>query len=322
MDEQFHNSTGLNKDALRELMSRRSDGPALRRFSFQYGLLLGASLLVVISPTLALPSWVMFAGMFVFALMTMSMFAIVHESGHNTAFASRRLNRTVLWLAGAPVYYAPTGFREFHFAHHRHTHDPLRDPEISIGGRPGPSLGSGLPMYLAFVSGLPLMLFKIVMLMAAAVGVKPVWEHFLTFVSPRAQRRMSWEARAVLALHALWLTAGLLWLPGLLWLLAAQVLGHFMLSTYLISEHTGLAHSGDILERTRTTLTQPVLRWLMWNMPYHGEHHAYPAVPWHALPDLHKLMQSELLHVEPGYHSFHRKALGSLLRGKVFQEVP
>ena len=170
MDEQFHDSSHLNKDALRELVTSRSDGPALRRFGIQYALLLGSAVVVAIAPTLMLPKGLMFAAMFVYALMTMGMFAIVHESGHNTAFASRRLNRTVLWLAGAPIYYAPTGFREFHFAHHRYTHDPERDPEISLAGQRAPGLGSALHMYLGFLSGMPLMLYKIAMLIAAAIG--------------------------------------------------------------------------------------------------------------------------------------------------------
>ena len=36
----------------------------------------------------------------------------------------------------------------------------------------------------------------------------------------------------------------------------------------------------------------------MWNMPYHAEHHAYPSVPFHALPQLHKALDSELVHQE------------------------
>lgn len=38
-----------------------------------------------------------------------------------------------------------------------------------------------------------------------------------------------------------------------------------------------------------------------WNMPYHAEHHAYPAVPFHALPSLHRHVVERLATGEPGY---------------------
>lgn len=322
MDQPFYHSRQLKQAELRQLINSRSDGPALRRFGVQYALMLSSASLVALAPSLFLPLWLMLTAMLIFAFMTMSLFAIVHETGHNTAFASRKLNRLGLWLAGTPIYYTPTGFKEFHFAHHRYTHHPARDPEISFGGKPMPDLGSGLIPYLGFVSGQPLMQYKILMLMAAAIGTNKVWSGFLTFVSPRSRQALNQEARLILVIHALWIISGIFWLPGLLWLLLAQALGHCFLSFYLITEHTGLAHSGSILARTRTTLSTPLMRWLMWNMPYHSEHHAYPAVPWHALPALHQLLQHELRYVQTGYTRFHQRALSSLIQNKRFNEDP
>ena len=37
-------------------------------------------------------------------------------------------------------------------------------------------------------------------------------------------------------------------------------------------------------QNTRTTYTGAVVKWVAWNMPYHVEHHAYPSIPFHALP--------------------------------------
>jgi fatty acid desaturase len=67
--------------------------------------------------------------------------------------------------------------------------------------------------------------------------------------------------------------------------------------------HLGvLALTGTLLgENMRTTLTLVPVRLFAWNMPYHSEHHAYPAVPFHALPRLHEQVRSRLEHVEPGY---------------------
>lgn len=55
-----------------------------------------------------------------------------------------------------------------------------------------------------------------------------------------------------------------------------------------MAEQTGCASTRDCLENTRTTLTLALVRLVAWNMPYHAEHHSYPAVPFHALPGLHE----------------------------------
>lgn len=319
MDSQFHQSTRFSNADLAGLMAR-SNRPGLLRFGLQYSLFCASAALVILGPELALPLWLQGLGGLGVALLTLSLFATVHETGHNTAFASKDLNRAVCWLAALPHYYTPTGFRVFHFAHHRHTHDPLRDPEISLAGKAAPSLGSSIWMYLGYLTGLPLLLYKVTWLIAAAIGVSAVWKHFLIFVPEHAQRQHSREARLALLFHGLWLTAGVFWLPGLLHLLLAQWLGHSFLSLYTFCEHTGLPEEGDILRRTRTTLTHPLITWLVWNMPYHAEHHAYPALPFHALPRLHSLLAPELQVTQKGYISFHGRVLGQLLRGKAFRE--
>jgi fatty acid desaturase len=53
---------------------------------------------------------------------------------------------------------------------------------------------------------------------------------------------------------------------------------------YLMAEHTGCALSSDMLANSRTTLTNAAVRFIVWNMPFHAEHHAFPSPPFHALP--------------------------------------
>src|SRR4029077_531884 len=73
------------------------------------------------------------------------------------------------------------------------------------------------------------------------------------------------------------------------------------LRPYLLAEHTACAFTRDCLENTRTTRTLAVVRLFAWNMPYHAEHHAFPAVPFHALPRLHAHVRARLANLEPGY---------------------
>jgi fatty acid desaturase len=83
------------------------------------------------------------------------------------------------------------------------------------------------------------------------------------------------------------------------------LIGHCFLASYTAAEHNGLPHEGSIVEKTRSIAAPAFVKFLMWNMPYHAEHHSYPAVPFHALPQLHELMKEELIHKgqdHPGFH--------------------
>jgi len=44
---------------------------------------------------------------------------------------------------------------------------------------------------------------------------------------------------------------------------------------------------------------------LMWNMPYYVEHHSYPTVPFHALPQLHEAMKDKLKYKDQNHPKFH-----------------
>ena len=109
---------------------------------------------------------------------------------------------------------------------------------------------------------------------------------------------------------------GLVSLPnanGLLfwfWLLPLAV-GQPLLRFVLLAEHGGCPFSGDGLINTRTTLTTAALRRLMWNMPFHAEHHLYPSLPFHALPQAHRELAPRIAHLAPGYLRVHRSFLAN-----------
>jgi fatty acid desaturase len=70
-----------------------------------------------------------------------------------------------------------------------------------------------------------------------------------------------------------------------------------------------------MLENSRTTLSLAPLRRLAWNMPYHAEHHAYPALPFHALPAAHRVLKARIAVQAPGYVAVHREILAGLRPG-------
>ena len=66
----------------------------------------------------------------------------------------------------------------------------------------------------------------------------------------------------------------------------------------------------------RLPYTNAFVHFFAWNMPYHAEHHAYPAVPFHALPRLNRLLASHIVHVEQGYLASARKVLQHVQAGQ------
>jgi fatty acid desaturase len=95
------------------------------------------------------------------------------------------------------------------------------------------------------------------------------------------------------------------------WFLPA-LLAQPLLRALLIAEHTGCSQDRNGLTNTRTTLASLPIRLLMWNMPYHAEHHLYPAIPFHFLPALHREVRAAVRHVAPGYVAANREIMQSL----------
>jgi len=64
--------------------------------------------------------------------------------------------------------------------------------------------------------------------------------------------------------------------------------------TFGLCQHLGL-HEDVVDHRlnSRTIYMNPVFRFLYWNMNYHIEHHMFPMVPYHALPQLHEEMKGD-----------------------------
>lgn len=319
MKEHFYETGAISKEQINRLMER-SDGPALLRFSVQFLLFVAGSILAVWQ--YGQNAWLCGAGLLLQALFVTSMFAVGHETVHRTAFRSRAINEWAGALACFSIFYIPEWFRHFHFAHHRHTHDPEKDPELAPLGFPFPLVTDGAPSYLAFLSGIPVLAFKLFLMVLLLFPLpKSLWAKVLPYLKPSSYSRIQWQARGFFLLYAGMGAAGYFWLPHLWIWMVGQAIGHGILSIFLVAEHSGLPHEGSILERTRTTKASSFVQFLMWNMPYHAEHHAYPAIPWHALPKLHCLMESELLHQSHGYSSLHRRITGQVIRGKPFVEI-
>ena len=228
-------------------------------------------------------------------------FCAMHECGHRTAFASRRPNDALAWWAGVLSFYNADFYRRYHQWHHRYTHQPGLDPELE--DQPPTTL----PAYLLELSGLPWWLGK---LRGHWRGLRGDFSGS-PYIAPEAAAEVRDSIRRQFLVYGVLLLASLPGANGLLlwgWLLPLA-LGQPLLRFVLMAEHGGCATTDDGLENTRTTLTLAPLRWLMWNMPFHAEHHLYPSLPFHALRAAHQEIAPRLAHLTRGYLAVHRRFL-------------
>jgi fatty acid desaturase len=278
----------LSVQELRSLQGR-SDLRGGMRLASHTGLLVGAGWLVA-----AASGWTVLPAVFLLGLVQVALFAPAHETMHQTAFASRRANAIVGWLCSCPSLLNWHFYTAFHLAHHRHTQIPGQDPELLA---PSPASPRD---YALRILGLPFWRLRLGV-------VADCWRGDLSahpYVPVAAAQGIIRSGRAMtVAMVGGSLVAAALfgWATPWLYWIGPQLIGQPLLRAYLLAEHTGCTQDRDGLTNTRTTLTSAPVRLLMWDMPYHAEHHLFPSIPFHRLADAHRLIGSRLRFVQPGY---------------------
>jgi fatty acid desaturase len=277
---------------LREAMTERRDAPGLWHLAMHLGLIGLVSAMIAAT----VPGWWLLLP--VQGVLIIFLFTLEHEATHRTPFRTVWLNDWAGRLAGLLLVLPFEWFRAFHMAHHRWTNLPGKDPELA-GPKP-----EGWRAWIWHVSGLPYWIAEL-RLMAFLVRGRVADG----FVAEGAKPRVVSEARWMAAGYAL-AALSLIWTPVLLWVWVVPVLlGQPFLRLYLLAEHGDCPEVANMFENTRTTSTTRAVRWLAWNMPYHVEHHVWPTVPFHRLPEVHGLMRDELKVTADGYAAFTKSYL-------------
>jgi fatty acid desaturase len=250
---------------------------------------------------LAIPCWPLL--LLPLGVLMVFLFTLLHETIHRTAFKRRIVNDVIAHVCGLILFLPPKWFRYFHFAHHRHTQDPERDPELIT---PAPrTIGE----YVRHISGVPLAFSLLKTLWLNATG-----DTTDVFVAERSRVAVMWESRMMLLSYLLVtlvsISTGSLEVLVIYWWLPL-LLGQPFLRLYLMAEHGRCPFTANMFANTRTVFTNRLVCLFAWNMPFHAEHHAYPAVPFHKLPALHQLVKDQLQVTANGYTEFHRETIGS-----------
>lgn len=277
-------------------LSERSDKIGLRHLA----LYLSACVLSALGIILALPGWPVLIG--VLGILLSFLFTLAHECTHQTPFRTRWINEIVGLLSSGLIGMSFTWFRYFHLAHHKFTNDPENDPELVDGPRP-----DNWRSFVIYLTGWGYWSGNARVLATLAFGTPNA-----RYLPARQIPRMRREARILLGIYLLSvLSLGFSSILFWIWILPL-VLGQPVLRLYLLAEHGRCPPVANMLENSRTTFTNALVRALAWNMPYHAEHHAFPNVPFHRLPDLHRDVAAHLKSTSKGYADFTRTYVANL----------
>ena len=301
--EWYH--TDVPRSEMKELM-HRTDRHALRDTAIWLAALLffaGAG--IYLWPSwLSAPFWLAYG-----VLYGSSSDSRWHECGHGTAFRTAWMNDVVHQIACFMIMRNPTVWRWSHSRHHTDTIIVGRDPEIAVM-RPPDAARILLNLFGVMDA------FEAFRRMFIHVGgrLHPEEE---TYVPESEHGKVILVARIWFAIYAATLATAI-WMGSILPLMVIGLprfygAWHHIMTGVL--QHAALAD--DVIDHrlnSRTFHTNPISRFIYWNMNYHVEHHMFPMVPYHALPRLHELIKHDLPSPDGSILSAYRKALPVMMR--------
>ena len=290
---------------MRKLLERR-DGPALRDTLLWFALILASGY-----ATFALwGSW--------WAALPYAVYAVLyastsdsrwHESSHGTAFKTDWMNNSLYEIASFMVMRESTLWRWSHNRHHSDTIIVGRDPEIAV---PRPPNITALIMGFFNLGVYPFYFGK---LFRHSLGRMSDDEK--TFIPESEFPKIYLKARISVAIYVFVISLAIYArsiLP-LMFVGLPNLFGSWLMGIYGLTQHAGLAENVlDHRLNCRTVRMNFINRYLYWNMNYHVEHHMFPLVPYHNLPQLHGTVKDDCPEPYPSLLSAWREIVPAVLR--------
>jgi fatty acid desaturase len=216
-------------------------------------------------------------------------YAASHECAHGTAFKSRWLNEAVFWFTSLVFIEEPLYRRYSHAGHHTNTWFNDVDPQKPYGNP------LTLTQYLMGTLGVTFYFDAVRQLARHSSGRFTAEE--IAFLPPSEIRRAIMNSRLMSACYSALLLWGIVfqspW-PFILYFIP-RFLGGCVVTLYINTQHMCMAEDiYDHRQTTRSIRAGWLERHLYWNMNHHIEHHLFPAVPFHALPELSKAIAGQL----------------------------
>ena len=244
---------------------------------------LGAILFAGYLHSLALGTGWMWLTGFGLGVLLNFLYSAQHELSHATVFATRKVNEVFGRLIGFAMIFPRDYDQVMHFAHHTHTQNWEKDGELVREPYT-------LTTYLLWMSGITYWRNRVfgVIRRSRGIIIEP-------FIRAEEEGKVIWESRIHIIFYILIVGISVIfhsWAAMAFWIIPMLLTKpvHQLQNTI---EHLGLSHEDDILENTRSTRTNALMRWLCWQMPYHTAHHIFPSVPFWKLRILNAKIEAQ-----------------------------
>jgi len=281
----------LNKKTLKSIAAR-SDRPGVIYLALWLGSLCMTGALVYLN----LGTFWMWPAMFVHGIfLSVPTYSMSHETAHGTAFRTRWLNETVLWMSSLIYMEEPLHRRYTHTSHHTFTWWAEKDAQFPF------DTPMGLKGWITEITGFGILRFHAHVFWQLAT--KQYTDMMRRCIPEPEFSRMTHNARIMLAIYAAIAAAPFLGIWWPVWLIVLpRILGAPVMLLFTLIQHVELQeNSPSILESTRSFRTNLLAKFLYMNMNNHVEHHLYPNVPFHALPDLAEAVKDQVPEPDPGF---------------------
>jgi fatty acid desaturase len=228
----------------------------------------------------------------------------IHELGHGTVFATKRLNQIFLRLYSLLGWWNHYEYAMSHTYHHRYTLHPAGDREVVLPRYPSLEWPYLLQLFTFNVFGglesngfLPIVGNTVRTAFGKYRTDKGSW--FRDLYADQALERaraVNW-ARMILAFH---LGVLLVSIVFQLWLLPILLSLAIFIANWLkyfvgLPMHCGLRDNvPDFRLCVRSIGLDPLSEFLYWRMNWHTEHHMFAAVPCYNLKRLHEILAHDM----------------------------
>lgn len=307
--EWYH--TDIPRKEMKALM-KRSNAAAIRDTLLLYGLMISfASIGIWLWPSLwSAPFWLAYG-----VLYGSASDSRWHECGHGTAFKTPWMNDVVYQIASFMIVRNPITWRWSHARHHTDTIIVGRDPEI--------------------VAMRPPELFRIFLNLFGLLDAPKGWARMLLNASGKlSQEERSFipesERSKVYTIARFWVLIYAATILLAFWsgsILPLMVIGlprlygawHHVMTGVL--QHAALAENViDHRLNSRTVYMNRISRFIYWNMNYHVEHHMFPMVPFHRLPELHAKIKHDLPEPNTSIWQAYKEAIPVLIKQLAYED--
>lgn len=285
----------LRKQLMRDGMFRKDNRKAFLVALTEIVVFVVSCIGLYFSEPFSLSFWVLeaFLGLSLFRC-----FVLTHECGHGTFFSKRPLNTAFGTLFGCLCAVPYICWRNAHFEHHKWVGVVDKDP-TSEGLLAIKDYG---PTQRFFLN----LLWKLRIPLAALGGVIAAFWLYPIKQALKGNSKNALHGTVSVMITALTLAATitLLGMDALVYMLPAFIFFYVFFECINLTHHSGLypyisdTHPEPVplYQQDKHCRTALMPRWLSgltcYHFNLHTEHHLFPAVPWHNLPDIHEHLKA------------------------------